>query len=90
VKKDSPARPFTDEQLEHARAAARLDISLDDALRSPALARCLEITAEVMAVDPDLVRGRNERRVPEVAQTRSVAAAPVIDVKRVAAGDRDD
>ncbi|WP_323017742.1 hypothetical protein [Castellaniella sp.] len=92
MKKDATAPPATTVQLKQALAAARLNISLEDALRSPALTRCLEITAEVMVSDPDLCGARTDHRasrepLPVLAHE---VAAPRMDVKRAAAGDTDD
>lgn len=79
-------------QLAQAHAAARLRGTLADALRSPALARCLEITAQAMAH-------------PRVGQLRPPPAAPPTsahfqandhqkqlcrDFKRASAADKDE
>ncbi|MCH1988935.1 hypothetical protein [Achromobacter xylosoxidans] len=79
-------------QLAQAHAAARLRGTLADALRSPALARCLEITAQAMTQ-------------PRAGQLRPPPAAPPSvsplqatdhqkqlcrDFKRASAADKDE
>ncbi|MFU1906022.1 hypothetical protein ACLRAJ_08385 [Bordetella avium] len=86
----------TPAQLARAHAAARLRGTLADALRSPVLARCLEITAEALATN--LV----QRGAPHPQPAALQPAVPVLpvsprikltqprrDVKRESAGDMD-
>lgn len=93
MKKDTdPATPITPEQLADAHAASRISISLDDAMRSPVLARCLEITAGVLVADPGLLIDRDylyQQRIAPPAREAS-DSPPVRDIKRAAAGDEDD
>lgn len=92
MKKDTDPTPITAAQLADAHAAARLSIPLDDAMRSPVLARCLEITAEVLVADPDLLIDRSYQYRQWVAPpVREVGDnPPARDIKRAAAGDEDD
>lgn len=82
----------TSAQLADAHAASRLSIPLDDALRSPALARCLEITAEVLVADPSVVNDDHYQGMRSVKRRarNPPEGSPVRDVKRAAAGDEDD
>ncbi|WP_322999994.1 hypothetical protein [Castellaniella sp.] len=89
--KKAAAQPITDAQLEQALSAAGLDIPLGDAMRSPALARCLEITAEALLVERDH-DGSNPQpsRGPRRLVGPHESLPPRVDVKRAAAGDRDE
>lgn len=82
--------------LAAAHAAARLHGTLDEAMRSPLLARCLAVTAEALAGRP---RHPNDYRPPAVAPPHAAIAdrptpththMPARDVKRRSAGDTDD
>lgn len=80
-------------QLAQAHAAARLRGTLADALRSPALARCLEITALALS-QPRADRYRPPPAAPP-AQSQILAhpdhfTPPCRDVKRASAGDKDE
>lgn len=79
-------------QLAHAHGAARLRGSLADAMQSPTLARCLEITALALA-QPRADRYRPPPAAPP-APARSAAhpdqfKPPRRDIKRASAGDKD-
>lgn len=91
--KKAAAQPVTDAQLEQALAAARLDMPLGDAMRSPAVARCLEITAEALLNDSDFNSSRpspSGRIYPTPQPVAAHEPSPRIDVKRAAAGDKDE
>ncbi|EGP47800.1 MULTISPECIES: hypothetical protein [Achromobacter] len=80
-------------QLAQAHAAARLRGTLADALRSPALARCLEITALALS-QPRADRYRPPPAAPP-AQSQFLAhpdhfTPPRRDIKRASAGDKDE
>ena len=92
MKKDADPTPVTAAQLADAHAASRLSIPLVDAMRSPVLARCLEITAEVLVADPDLlIDRRHQHRQWAAPPAREISDnPPARDIKRAAAGDEDD
>lgn len=82
-------------QLARAHAAARLRGTLADSLRSPVLARCLEITAEALAtnraqcgaIHQPATLGAAEPVLPVPPRIKSTL--PRRDVKRESAGDLD-
>ncbi|SOE50898.1 hypothetical protein [Orrella dioscoreae] len=77
-------------ELSKAHAAANLRGTLDDALQSPLLARCLAITAEALATMPIHTSHRSQSRT-STASVRAVSTtSPRHDVKRTSAGDKDD
>ncbi|NYT62398.1 hypothetical protein H0A66_08745 [Alcaligenaceae bacterium] len=94
MKKDITSdAPITPAQLADAHTASRLSISLDDAMRSPALARCLEITAGALVAGPGLLIERDslyQQRITPPARDPSDNSPPARDIKRAAAGDEDD
>lgn len=80
-------------QLGHAHVAARLRGTLADAMQSPTLARCLEITALALA----LPRVDHYHPPPAAPPTPARSAAhpdqfkpPCRDIKRTSAGDEDE
>ncbi len=79
--------------LAKAHAAARLRGTLADALRSPVLARCLEITALALA-QPRADRYRPPPAAPPPpaqSPTRShQLKRPRCDIKRASAGDKEE
>lgn len=76
-------------RLAQAHAAARLRGTLADALRSPVLARCLEITAEAMAADHTQPVMSPFVRCDRSVSPRTKPTPPRRDVKRESAGDMD-
>lgn len=79
-------------QLAQAHAAARLHGTLADALRSPALARCLEITAQAMA-QPRAGQLRPPPAAPPTAahfQANDHQKQLCRDFKRASAADKDE
>ncbi|SAI47609.1 Uncharacterised protein [Bordetella ansorpii] len=92
-------RPATPAQLARAYDVARLRGTLAEALRSPLLARCLELTAEALAADqprPNDYRPPPVAPPPEPARpvstriTNTPDNPPRRDVKRASAGDLDE
>lgn len=80
-------------QLAQAHAAARLRGTLADALRSPALTRCLEITAQALARP----RAGQLRPPPAAPPTATYPSTPTprpipprCDFKRASAADKDE
>lgn len=79
--------------LAQAHSAAGLRGTLADAMRSPVLARCLEITAQALS-QPRADRYRPPPAAPP-AWSRSAAqpghfTPPRRDIKRASAGDEDE
>jgi len=95
-----PRRPgkATAAQLAQAHTVAHLSGTLADALRSPLLARCLEITAEALATGrahPNEYRPPPAAPPPDPARSASTRTTPNHnpprrDVKRASAGDEED
>lgn len=83
----------TPAQLAQAHSAARLQGTLAEAMRSPILARCLEITA-LAFVQPRADRYRPPPAAPPQAARLPAHPAqftqPRRDIKRASAGDEDE
>ncbi|CAO3871904.1 hypothetical protein [Achromobacter mucicolens] len=79
--------------LSQAHAAARLRGTLADAMRSPVLARCLEITALALS-QPRADRYRPPPAAPPAIAARTAHndqfAPPRRDYKRASAADTED
>lgn len=80
-------------QLAHAHGTARLRGTLADAMQSPTLARCLELTALALAQP----RSGHYRPPPAAPPAPARSAAhpdqlkpPSRDIKRTSAGDEDE
>ncbi|WP_312438603.1 hypothetical protein [Achromobacter sp.] len=83
----------TAHQLAQAHAAANLRGTLADALQSPVLARCLEITAIALTL-PAASRHKPQQgstAAPPKSQTeRFHFTPPRHDIKRASAADKDE